>query len=228
MRCSTAGVHPYEHHQTHVRGQAWVRRLVVVAAVIVVVVVVVLWCGGVVWCVCVLCVVCCVLFTCSLPFNACGQMTKSVPDAPHPVRTKHAGPRSSTQHVHTGQLPALGVGRAVAFCHTLPENTSCSQRPLKNTFYWRETESYIPDSPLQHRKSTARMPHLQEVGHSRLVLLRDRIRPARARVALAGRWSPLSSSVPLSYCFSGAPSSPRHFQECRPLPGPGPANATPS
>ena len=31
---------------------------------------------------CVLCVVC-VVFTCSLPFNACGQMTKSVLDAPH-------------------------------------------------------------------------------------------------------------------------------------------------
>ena len=29
------------------------------------------------------------LFTCSLPFNACGQMTKSVPDAPRPVRTQN-------------------------------------------------------------------------------------------------------------------------------------------
>ena len=54
-------------------------------------------CGSSVWCLlhvvfCVLCVVCCVLclftclfvhlFTCSLHFNACGQMTVPVPDAP--------------------------------------------------------------------------------------------------------------------------------------------------
>ena len=144
--------------------------------------------GGGWWC-CVLCVVCCSLvhlFTCSLPFDACGQMTKSVPDAPHPVRTKttHAGPRSPSQHVHTNQHPAHGVGRSVAFCHTQPE-TRAAHSALLKTLCWRETESvlqklslpgYIPDSPLQHRESTARMPHLKEVGHSRRVSLRGRLR----------------------------------------------------
>ena len=170
-------------------------------------------CGGCCNCCnCCVCCVCCVCFgclwfvvcllTCSLPFNACGQMTKSMPNTEHPVRIKttHVGPHSPTQHVHTGQLPAHGVGRAVAFCHTQPENTSCPQRPLKETLCWRETESvlqklshpgHISDSPPQHRESTARMPHLKKVVQSRLVLLCGRLRPARTRVALFGRWSPL-------------------------------------
>ena len=61
--------------------------------------------------------------------------------------------------------------------------TRAAQSTLSKTLCWMETESVlhklshpgcISDSPLQHRKSTASMPHLKEVRHSRLVLLRRR------------------------------------------------------
>ena len=63
--------------------------------------------------VCVLCVMCVVCFPVSLFFNARGQMTKTVPDAPPPRRmhTKfgHAESHSPTQRVQKPSS-AHGVG----------------------------------------------------------------------------------------------------------------------
>ena len=105
---------------------------------------VVLWCGvlwcGVLWCVvcrvsCVVChVLCCVVCVVFTSLNACGQMTKSVRDAPHPVRiqnytTTHAGSHLPTQHVHTALFLLTGSDDEWALTNTgVPSFTSIDTR----------------------------------------------------------------------------------------------------
>ena len=121
-------------------------------------------------------VVYCVLCIVSLLFNACDVITQLAPDAPA-SDCSHAGPHSSTQHAHK---PSVLMG----FDEQWPSHgvrTRAAHSALSRSFLLRETESVL--LKLLHPA------HLKkEVDHSsRHFLLRGRLRPARARVATAGR-----------------------------------------
>ena len=124
-------------------------------------------------------------FTVSLLFNACDVTTQLAPDPRLQDGFRLLSSWAPFLHPaceEDDQWPSHGL------------RTRAAHSPLKKLLL-REAESVL--LKLSHPA------HLKkEVDHSsRLFLLRDRLRPARARVALAGRGSPLPSSVPYSHRF---------------------------